>query len=630
MHASGIVALCLAREAPIQSVSDQSAATVYEARGEFFEAQRLTIHKRWNLIANLRLVGFVALALAVWWALRDPQVGKWVVVAALTVTVIALVAYHASLRRKRDKLAGMVTVNQLAIARLNLEWERLPEPPPVETPRSHPYAWDLDVVGPASIIRRISTPTLMNGWQTIHDWMLAPAEATMIATRQSAVRELASDLDLRQGVEVAGRQMKGDTPDPGPFLEWSEAQPWLLTRSWLWGIAIVSPIALVVLVALSLSGALAGPWWLLPITINVVLFQFIGKRVSDQVALATPLQGAIAGYAEVFRLIGESQAESPMLRQIGDALGDGTHGATARMKRFARICSFVIPRGSLIWAPMQMALLWDVHVLHALERWRKASRGDTRTWFARAGEWEALAALSTLAHDHPVWTFPDVSPANGEVSGEALAHPLIHFQEAVANDVRVGPQGTFLFVTGSNMSGKSTLLRAVGLNTVLAMAGGPVAAKRMSLPELDVWTCMRVEDSLARGVSFFMAELQRLKAVVDAASTAEVRPVLYLLDEILQGTNTAERQIASRGVLSQLTRCNAIGGVSSHDLSLIEGSGLESSAVAVHFAETFTRGASGPEMTFDYRLQPGLATSTNALALMEMLGFEVGAMKPGD
>jgi DNA mismatch repair ATPase MutS len=173
------------------------------------------------------------------------------------------------------------------------------------------------------------------------------------------------------------------------------------------------------------------------------------------------------------------------------------------------------------------------------------------------------------------------------------------------------------------MSGKSTLLRAVGLNAVLAMAGGPVAATRFVLPPVDVWTCMRVEDSLARGVSFFMAELQRLKAVVDAADSATERPVLYLLDEILQGTNTAERQIASRRVLGQLAERNAIGGVSSHDLTLIEGSDLERKAVPVHFAETFTRSPEGPNMTFDYDLRPGLATSTNALALMELLGFDV-------
>jgi DNA mismatch repair ATPase MutS len=294
------------------------------------------------------------------------------------------------------------------------------------------------------------------------------------------------------------------------------------------------------------------------------------------------------------------------------------------MATFARISSFVIPRASIIWAPVQMSLLWDVHVLHGLERWRQRSGHQTADWFTAAGEWEALAALSVLSYDNPGWTFPVIDESSRAITASKLTHPLIHPAIAVANDVTVGPEGTFLFVTGSNMSGKSTLLRAVGLNAVLAMAGAPVAAAALSMPPLTVASCMRVEDSVAQGVSFFMAELQRLKSVVDRADEATPdRPLLYLLDEILQGTNTAERQIASRRVLAQLARHPAIGAVSSHDLTLIEGSGLEDVAVPVHFAETFTRDATGPNMTFDYRLQPGLATSTNALALMELLGFDV-------
>ncbi|MDQ3655268.1 MAG: hypothetical protein M3457_09330 [Chloroflexota bacterium] len=618
-------------EATIPPASRPSTSDVtYSDRRAAFDAQRLAVHRRWNLVANLRLLGFVALAVAAWWALTAPNPLKWMLVVILAGVTAALVVYHASLRRRRDRLAGLVLVNELAIARLNLDWEAMPKAPDANVPRSHPYAWDLDVVGEASIARRLSTPTLLNGWHSLHAWLLGPTGAATIAERQEAVRELAHDLDLRQGIEVAGRQMEGDTPDPEPFLRWSTASPWLLARPWLWILAIVSPVALVVLAILNFSGAIYGPWWLLPITVNVAIFQIYGKRISGSVAEANPLHHAIAGYAEVFKLIGESAPESIMLGRIGATLGgdeNGNSGATVRMRRFARIYGFVIPRGSIIWSPMQMALLWDVHVLHALERWRASTGSQTRAWFDSAGEWEALAALSVLAHDHPDWGYPEVDAAHQELKAESLAHPLIHFGESVANDVTVGPRGTFVFVTGSNMSGKSTLLRAVGLNAVLAMAGAPVAASRLALPEVDVWTCMRVEDSVAKGVSFFMAELQRLKAVVDATGAAESRPVLYLLDEILQGTNTAERQIASRGVLAQLATYNALGGVSSHDLSLVEGSDLESLAVAVHFAETFARGPAGPEMTFDYRLRPGLATSTNALALMELLGFEVGSMK---
>lgn len=605
-------------------MTDSHPIATYQERRARFEAERLVIQKRWNLIANIRLAGFVLLALMIWWALREPAAWKWGGVLVILVVVIGLVVHHGRLRRQRDRRAGLVAVNDLAIARYELAWADLPDGGPRDVPRTHPYAWDLDVVGPASLLKRISTPTLQGGWETLAAWLLAPAGRNTIEERQPAVAELAVDLDLRQQVEVAGRQVDGETPDPVPFLAWASEPAWLLHRSWLWIVALVSPAVLIVTAILFFAGVTNWPLWLVPITVNVIVFQLVGKHVSSEVARATPLHGAIAGYAEVFRRIGEATASSVLLNRISTTLGNGPEGATNRMAAFARLSSFVIPRGSIIWAPVQMALLWDVHVLHGLERWRQRSGDQTGMWFAVAGEWEALAALSVLAHDNPGWTFPQVMPTSRAIDARSLTHPLIHPAEAVGNDVTVGPEGTFLFVTGSNMSGKSTLLRAVGLNAVIAMAGGPVASTALTMPEVTIATCMRVEDSVARGVSFFMAELQRLKSVVDRADEATPdRPLLYLLDEILQGTNTAERQIASRRVLAQLTRRPAIGAVSSHDLTLIEGSGLESATVPVHFAETFTRDASGPNMTFDYRLQPGLATSTNALALMELLGFDV-------
>ncbi len=576
------------------------------------------------MVANIRLAGFAALALTTWFALRSGSAALWILAGGLLAGVIALVAWHAALRRQRDRLASLETVNVRALSRLDLTWSELPPTPAAGVSRSHPYARDLDVVGDASLARRISTPVLTAGWSTLYRWLLSPSDATGIARRQRAVWELSSALDQRQAVEAAGPGMANKAVDPEPFLTWASASPWLLRRPWLWIAAIVSPLTMIVLAALFFGGAIALPLWLLPIAVNVALFQFAGKNASDDVASAAPIQNSIAAYVRVFQEIGDTSPESELLQEIVQSLG-GNDGATQRISRLARISRFIMPRGAMLWTPLQMAFLWDIHVLHALERWRAHSETRPRDWFARAGEWEALAALSILAHDHPGWSIPNVDDSADRIEARALAHPLIHHADVVANDVEVGPNGTFLFVTGSNMSGKSTLLRAIGLNAVLAMAGGPVAADRMLTPIVNVWTCMRVEDSLERGVSFFMAELERLKAVVDAAVAADERPVLYLLDEILQGTNTVERQIASRQVLAQLDRCDAIGAVSSHDLGLISDSALEGAADTVHFAEEFTRGQVNPQMTFDYRLRQGLATTTNALALMELLGFDVRA-----
>jgi DNA mismatch repair ATPase MutS len=250
-----------------------------------------------------------------------------------------------------------------------------------------------------------------------------------------------------------------------------------------------------------------------------------------------------------------------------------------------------------------------------------------RVWLETLSELEALSALATLAADNPTWAFPEIveKAADGPaLSARNLGHPLLPPAVCVGNDVGIGPVGRFLFVTGSNMSGKSTLLRAIGVNVVLAQAGGPVCADEMRLMPLTLATSIRVQDSLEYGISYFMAELRRLREVVEIAhTTGETgeREPLFLLDEILHGTNTSERQIAARQIIRTLLRYGATGAVSSHDLSLTETPDLTAARDAVHFTETFTRGADGPAMSFDYRLRPGVATSTNALKLMEMVGL---------
>jgi DNA mismatch repair ATPase MutS len=242
------------------------------------------------------------------------------------------------------------------------------------------------------------------------------------------------------------------------------------------------------------------------------------------------------------------------------------------------------------------------------------------------GQWEALASLAGLAHDNPDWPFPSVDAgAPKGVEASALGHPRLPDPVRVVNDVTVGPPGTFLFVTGSNMSGKTTLLRALGTNIVLAQAGAPVCAARLSMSPLVLATVMRVEDSLVDGVSMFMAALYELKRVVDLARRLSGRPdqtLIYLLDEVLRGTNTVERQIAVRRVLDHLLAEGAVGAISSHDVHLASTEPLAKACVPVHFRESVERDSRGPRVRFDYKIHPGVATSTNALRLLKLVGLD--------
>jgi ABC-type multidrug transport system fused ATPase/permease subunit len=604
-----------------------SASRRYDERIAAFSGKHRDVYRRWSLIANLRLVVVVVIAVVVWQWWQNRDAGLLLLAGVMLVGLIALIVLHGRLRTRRDALQRMITVNQRALDRLAHRWDGAPMPPDPEIGRDHPYGWDLNVVGRASLAQRIGTPATRYGWDALYTALLNPEPERDLPDRQEAVAELAAEVDLQQEVEAAGLREDEALPDPGALVRWAAEAAWLRPRAWLRVISWLSPLAVIALVVLWFADVVAAPLFVFPVAINGIIFTIWGQQAAQRVQAIVPLRDAIAGYRDMFRLISRMEPRARLLTEIDSTLEGGEHGALARSASLARIVSLAIPPGAIIYFPLQLALLWDIHVLELLEAWQAKVGGRVRTWLQAIGEWEALAALAVLRRDHPDWAFPRVDANASSLTATKLAHPLLPVDEAVANAVTVGPKGHFLFVTGSNMSGKSTLLRAIGANAVLAQAGAPVCAEALSMPSLRIWTLMRVEDSLERGVSFFMAELQRLKTVVDGVAADPSRMSLYLLDEILQGTNTGERQVASRRVLEALTRQRAIGAISSHDLELIEGTSLEDAAEQVHFAEVFTRGPSGPSMTFDYQLRLGPATSSNALALMELLGFDLGEAK---
>ena len=281
----------------------------------------------------------------------------------------------------------------------------------------------------------------------------------------------------------------------------------------------------------------------------------------------------------------------------------------------------------LIYLPLQCLMLWDIRILSKLERWQSKYGHSVSGWFEALGELEALMSIAALRDDYTDWGEPTWIESSDAcaVSGLAVGHPLLKDEDRVANDVSVGPPGSVLLVTGSNMSGKSTMMRSVGLNVALAAIGAPVCATSFELPSLELATSIRVSDDVSQGVSFYMAELQRLKSVVDHArdmSQKHGQLCLFLLDEILQGTNSRERQIAVVQVLQHLINFGAIGAISTHDLELADEPDLMSVAKVVHFRETIRPDAEGNEqMTFDYLMRQGVSPTTNALRLLQMVGL---------
>ena len=351
--------------------------------------------------------------------------------------------------------------------------------------------------------------------------------------------------------------------------------------------------------------------------------QRYGGQVRQRLDQVASKERHLHGYGELFAHLAKWQPVSPLLTDLYGHL----QGAAAAMGTLETLVGLAAIRATPASPVAQWLFMWDFHTLFLMERWQERHGAQVRRWFEALGEVEALAALSVLAFDEPDWTFP-VFTGEPQIAARALGHPLLPASSRVPNDVTLGPPGTFLLVTGSNMSGKSTLLRTLGINVVLAQAGAPVCAAELRLPPaLVLATSLRVQDSLREGVSFFMAELRRLASVVAQADALDPTPggpvLLYLLDEILRGTNTHERQIIVGKVVAHLLKCRAIGAVTTHDLSLAEMEALAGACQAVHFTEDFEEGPAGALMRFDYRMRPGLATTTNALKLLQVIGLKL-------
>lgn len=612
---------------------DGGAAPTYRQRSERFATLRDRCAARSRRLTHARLAVFAAGAALLFWpgqiVARLGVPGLISLAALLLVLFLALVVRHSRENQRRDWYDQLVRLNDEGLARLARDWTRLPAGGPESPTPGRALAEDLDLFGPASLATLLATVGTAPGRDTLQSWLLDVADPATVRARQAAVSELAPLIDLREEITARGRLMAQTTAEAvHRFFAWAEGEPWLLSRRpWLtWAAWTLPPIALVLL-ALNALGLVSYATWAAVLVFNLALSFTVRRQVHAIFDRAFAQERAFQQYAALFRRLSETRFQSGELQRLQGALSDGGVSAHRQMKRLDRLLRQAELRFSMLYGPTQALTLWDFQVLRALEGWQRTSGRRARAWLATLGEADALAAMATLAHDNPGWAFPQIIE-NGPpiVSARDIGHPLLPEGVRVGNDVHLGPPGSFLLVTGSNMSGKSTLLRAIGMNVVLARAGAPVCASEMKTPVVRLETSMRVHDSLQLGLSHFMAELERLRAVVEAARRArhDGGPLLYLLDDIFQGTNSEERRIAARKVIAHLVAAGAIGGVTSHDLQLAETEDLAASCVPVHFSERIEEGPRGPSITFDYKLRPGFASSKNALKLLELVGLDGG------
>ncbi|MBV1861796.1 MAG: DNA mismatch repair protein MutS [Nannocystaceae bacterium] len=585
----------------------------YEARLKARTQALETLRLRVRTISNLRLavftagLGTVVLAWSAslsWWWLAGP-----------CVAFIGLVVAHERATDRAAQAARAVAHYEAGLHRLGGTWAGRGVVRADLAPPDHPYAADLDLFGEGSLFDRLCLARTGAGIRMLADWLLQPAEPVALRARQHAVDELRDALDLRESLALTGEELRSEI-DPSFLAAWAARPPAVAALSRAHALAWTMMTVNVAAAAAWASGATGFP----PLAVTLAVTWFASRpyaRFMREVMLGVERPGReLAVLAAVVRQLEAQSFTAPRLQHLRAELSTPPSGAAASIARLVRNVAWLDAQRNSLFVPIAFPLMWGLHFGLAVERWRLQHGPQIESWLGALGELEALSSISAYAYERPEDPFPEF--ANGEplLHGEGVGHPLLAEAECIRNDIELSSQQRALLVSGSNMSGKSTYLRTIGVAVVLAQTGAPVCARKLRLTPLRVGATLRVQDSIQTGTSRFFAELKRLRAVMDL--TDQGPGCLFLLDEILHGTNSHDRKLGAHAILASLLDRRAIGLVTTHDLALT-GTSMPSDVANVHFADQVTDG----QLHFNYRVQPGVVQTSNALALMRAIGLDV-------
>lgn len=605
------------------------------------------LNRRSNRLSWLRLgifLGGIALSVAafIWlgWLVGLP-------VAIITIVAFSVTAYqHRKVERSITRLKLWGQIKAAHVARMRLDWERIPPLEETEPVPDHPFELDLDITGEHSLHRLISTAVSYNGRQRVREWLLnTTPDLDAIRRRQPLVQELASMTRFRDRLTLtstlAARGVTGQNTGKR-LLEWLN-QPTIAPgklRSTLLVASALSALT-ILLIVLNIAGILPFQYWVVGVIISLGWFFGTNKQRGDLFDDAFFLLDALAKYSGVFVFLetypyGTHERVKTLCAPFFEI---GEQRPSALVKRISRLASMTtIEKNRALCLVVNALIPWDAYVAYRLQGEKAIAAKLLPSWLETWCELEALSSFATFAYLNPGYTFPDVSVGADTLSGHpvrgtgnevisrsmcfeagGLGHPLIPFEQRVVNDIAMRDPGEVMIVTGSNMSGKSTFLRTLGVNLCLAYAGGPVSACRLNTSLFRVFTCIKVSDSVTDGFSYFYAEVRRLKALLTAVEQETPIPLFFLIDEIFRGTNNRERQIGSRAYVQALAGRNCMGAISTHDLELVKLADTLPHVVNYHFREDVLDG----RMVFDYTLRPGPSPTTNALEIMRMAGLPV-------
>jgi hypothetical protein len=605
-------------------VSDPRAT--YDERLGNHRAESAALRSREQAMSVARIVLFISVVVV---ALVHVSYA-WIAVPVLG--FIVLVIAHDRVIRRRRRSDAAARFCERGIERLSGEWRGKGFDGSGFAGEHHLFAADLDLFGKGSIYELLCIAATAAGRATLARWLMHPGDVTAaeVRERQIAVDELRERVELREEIFVVAAEVASEVEE-AKLDEWSQGAAVLgrgeriaamvITVLSVAASAIGIPAVVARIVNLTNQGTMAvhSPMESLPFLVMIVVVGLFSRRLSARVPIITGAverrEPALALLAGLLTVLERQSFTAPRLIALRGSLERGGVPASRRIERLRKLVSLLDARRNQFFAPFAFLLLWTTHIAFAIERWRMESGAEIVRWIATIAEMEALLSLSSFAFEHPAFVIPEIVQGDALFDGDAVGHPLIPNDRRVANDLRIGGALRLLIVSGSNMSGKSTLLRAIGVNTLLALAGAPVCASRLRVSPMSVGASISLNDSLQEGASRFYAEILRIRDILRTPP-----PLLFLLDEVLGGTNSHDRRIGAEAIIRGLVKRGAIGLATTHDLALAQiADDLAPSAANVHFEDHIENG----EVMFDYRMRPGVVTKSNALELMRAVGIEV-------
>lgn len=573
-----------------------------------------------NFISVLRLIVFASvICFATYFYIIKRYYLSVIILTILGMLFISLINKHSRLKYNKNCSRMICEINEDSLKRLKGEWKSFQDIGEEFINDNHNYLKDLDIVGKGSLFQYINVASTYLGREKLKEILSAPNyNIEEIYDRQKAVKELSDCLGWRQRFMAEGKIISKRKENPELLFKWAkEVSSLFCNKSFILMSRILPVITIgTILICLLVSG-IPNYVPFIPIVIQIIILKSKAKECNRILSLIYKYKNDIEEYSKMISIIEKKKFKSKYLLKLQESLIEkGELSATQKINKLCSLTNLISDRANFFYHLINVVTLWEYHLLIRFEEWKKDSGKSIEKWFKVIADVEALSSLATLKHDHPEWIMPEIRDSALVFKSKNIGHPLLT-KKPICNDLEMGKEKSILLITGSNMSGKSTLLRTTGINLVLAYAGGPVCAESLSCSIMNIYTCMRISDNLEENVSSFYAELLRIRQLMDATKRKE--PVFFLLDEIFRGTNSKDRHTGARVLIEKLSKEKALGLISTHDLELSDIEQSNSKIKNYHFREFYEN----DQIKFDYKLRPGVSTTRNAIYLMKIAGIEI-------